>query len=130
MRNDNDFILRQSVNQSNGIKPVNNADDLPKAEYWLNLGIRTTDEHGEDKFISLVSGIPLDTYKDSAPAQSIKLNNNFIQLGSKLKPGQSAYVDKTSNGFWLQIRRVGEKQASPEASAAIDNVFANVGFIE
>jgi hypothetical protein len=84
------------------------ADDRPKAQIWLNVGLPTDYKaaDGTDKysFLSLAQGIPLDTmapieikgrnkeYNDFAAAQN-KLREMLLDHLKDLKPGESVELD-------------------------------------
>jgi hypothetical protein len=84
------------------------ADDRPKAQLWLNIGLPTDYKaaDGSDKysFLSLATGIALDTmapieikgrnkeYNDFAAAQN-RLREMLLEHLKDLKPGESVEVD-------------------------------------
>lgn len=84
------------------------ADDRPKAQIWLNVGLPTdykaTDGSDKYSFLSLATGIALDTmapieikgrnkeYNDFAAAQN-KLREMLLEHLKDLKPGESVEVD-------------------------------------
>lgn len=88
--------------------PANKADDRPKAQIWLNLGLPTDYKaaDGSDKyaFLSLATGIALDTmapieikgrnkeYNDFAAAQN-KLREMLLEHVKDLKPGESMPIE-------------------------------------
>lgn len=89
-------------------------EDLPQAEFWLNLGY----EHGEGentKFISLPVGIALDTMKRAAVrnqsdfskqmAASNDLLDQVLAEAGKLEPGSSVLLPGECAGLRLQLRR-------------------------
>lgn len=97
--------------------------DLPKANIWLNLGYGidgALNDKGEpdDGFISLASGVALDTMADlqttKGKPQYLKkqaarngLRDQLIKLGNTLKPGETIIV----TGLSIQMRRVGDEMA-------------------
>lgn len=101
------------------------ADDRPKAELWLNVGytvqVQGTDEEGkavtEDRFVSLPTGIPVDTMEKVSTRSSNKgyaafqsarndLLDQIIAKAESLAPGEDAMLN-----LQLQIRRVNGEQA-------------------
>lgn len=105
----------------------------PKAQFWLNIGYLTDvkDDQGEDRFVSLASGIALDTM-ETLPVNSKNvvfaqfqaarndLRDQLIEAAKKLAPGEMAIIGDT-NGLQLQIRRVSEETA---AVAGDSNMFS------
>lgn len=101
-----------------------NKQDLPKAEFWLNLGY-TADGivEGEEtpRFVSLPIGIPLDT-QELLPTNSRNkvwgafnaarndLHEQLMAVAKQLEPGQERLVN-----LQIQLRRVNEE--APDASA-------------
>jgi hypothetical protein len=107
----------------------NAANDRPKAEVWLNIGMEApTIVDGEDspRFISLPAGIPLDTMehlptnsrnKLFAEFQSARndLHDQIMEFAKGLEPGQEVIIP-----LQVQLRRVSEE--APEISRE-DNSF-------
>lgn len=92
-------------------------EDLPKAEFWLNIGYvsNVKDDEGNDKFISLPMGIPLDTQEllptnsrnvDYAQMQAARnnLHEQIMKIAAQLQPG-----DETHLNLVVQLRRVNEE---------------------
>lgn len=124
-----------------GSKPAaaagNNAksDDRPKAEFWLNVGYQSDaidPETGERRFVSLPTGIPLDTQekldtrmknRDYANFQAARngLLDDLLEQAKKLDPGQS-FVVETEIGLAIQVRRV--NPVLEEANAGEGNQYA------
>jgi len=110
-------------------KSASTVEDKPKAKFWLNLGYTAQGEDGEDKFVSLPTGIPLDTQE---PLDVKKINNDdFRQLRSAqnnlleeliayaestLQPGQETVIQ-----LQVQLRRVKE---DAEPIPASENKYA------
>lgn len=93
------------------------AQDLPKAQIWLNIGylVPATDTR-EERFVSLPVGIPLDTMEkvstrssntDFALFQQARndLFDQIMEQANRLAPGEY-YVMECQNGLAIQIRRV------------------------
>jgi len=102
-------------------------DDRPKAQLWLNIGYLSDvveEDTGERRFVSLPTGIPLDTQehlptnsrnRDFAAFQSARndLLEQVVAVGKVLEPGESKIIclDERT-GLAIQIRRVnGEQEA-------------------
>lgn len=97
----------------------------PKAEFWVNLGYESDvqDDEGNNMFISLPQGIPLDTQESLktnssnnkyAAFQSARndLLDQLIAHAQQLKPGESCNVNLT-----VQVRRVKEEAAPIDPAA-------------
>src|SRR5690606_19606928 len=104
-------------------------DDRPKAQLWLNIGYDSgvPDDDGKTRFVSLPTGIPLDTQeklpvnsrtRDFAAFQSARndLLDQILSVGKTLAPGE----ERTLN-LVIQLRRV---NADLEAIPADENQFA------
>ena len=100
-------------------------DDRPKAQFWLNIGYPVTvkTESGEEqRFVSLPTGIPLDT-QEALPTNSRNaefaafqaarnnLHDQFMAVAAKLQPGEEKIIGLGDSGLALQIRRVNEASA-------------------
>lgn len=92
-----------------------NPKDRPPAEYWLNVGYYDTID-GEEVFVGLTLGIPLDQLKPMKGSSSLAkrknhLNEIALAAAMELEPGTSMPVQELS----VEIRRVGEQeQLAPE----------------
>ena len=100
-------------------------DDRPKAQFWLNIGYPVTvkTESGEEqRFVSLPTGIPLDTQEPLATnsrnaefaafqAARNNLHDQFMAVAAKLQPGEEKIIGLGDSGLALQIRRVNEESA-------------------
>lgn len=100
-------------------------DDRPKAQFWLNIGYPVTvkTEAGEEqRFVSLPTGIPLDTQEPLATnsrnaefaafqAARNNLHDQFMAVAAKLQPGEDKIIGLGDSGLALQIRRVNEESA-------------------
>lgn len=119
--------------------------DLPKAEYWMNVGVVQTikleDGTSEERFLGLALGIPLDTMgklatnqKNQAFAQFMAARNDlheqFMDVARTLEPGGEIIVSMDStNGVAVQIRRVNGEVA--EAKTDDSNPFVvNLGLMK
>ena len=100
-------------------------DDRPKAQFWLNIGYPVTvkTESGEEqRFVSLPTGIPLDT-QEALPTNSRNaefaafqaarnnLHDQFMAVAAKLQPGEEKIIGLGDSGLALQIRRVNTESA-------------------
>ena len=104
-------------------------DDRPKAQFWLNIGYPVTvkTEAGEEqRFVSLPTGIPLDTMEALATnsrnaefaafqAARNNLHEQFMAVAAKLQPGEEKIIGLGDSGLALQIRRVNEEAAPVSA---------------
>ena len=100
-------------------------DDRPKAQFWLNIGYPVTvkTESGEEqRFVSLPTGIPLDTQEALATnsrnaefaafqAARNNLHDQFMAVAAKLQPGEEKIIGLGDSGLALQIRRVNTESA-------------------
>ena len=101
-------------------------DDRPKAQFWLNIGYPVTVKNGEgveeQRFVSLPTGIPLDTQEPLATnsrnaefaafqAARNNLHDQFMAVAAKLQPGEEKIIGLGDSGLALQIRRVNEESA-------------------
>ena len=99
--------------------------DKPKAKFWLNIGYVAAGagDDGEDRFVSLPVGIPLDTmehvatnsrsdsYREFQSARN-DLLDQITAVAAGLAPGQDTELNLT-----IQLRRVSEEQAPVDSSA-------------
>lgn len=106
----------------------NSKKDLPKAQFWINIGYvaEVEGENGtEQKFISLPMGIPLDTQEhlptnsSNADFRALRSAQNDLldQLkaeAEKLEPGQEVIIGE--GALVIQVRRVKAEQAPVAAS--------------
>ena len=100
-------------------------DDRPKAQFWLNIGYPVTvkTESGEEqRFVSLPTGIPLDTQEALATnsrnaefaafqAARNNLHDRLMAVAAKLQPGEEKIIGLGDSGLAIQIRRVNEESA-------------------
>jgi hypothetical protein len=77
------------------------AQERPKADIWMNLG-QLVDEDGEEVFVSIPTGVAIDTMSpnkvgnpNSKMGKRLRLGNKFhqqlIEKGSDLEPGETVY---------------------------------------
>lgn len=103
--------------------------ERPKSQFWLNIGYEAegAGKDGDDAFVSLPVGIPLDTQerlptnssnKDFAQMQAARndLMDQLLEYAKALQPGEDVII-----GLRVQLRRVREDQA---VSVGEDNKFA------
>lgn len=103
--------------------------DKPKAQFWLNIGYAVdvqSEEGPMTKFVSLPTGIPLDT-QEELPTNSSNEEFRMLRLAQNdlleqlnafaqtLQPGEERILD-----LQIQLRRVKGEQAPVAAS---DNPF-------
>ncbi len=108
----------RSQNLGSGV----NNQDRPKAQFWLNVGYDSgvEDAEGKSRFISLPTGIPLDT-QEMLPTNSRNqdyrqfnsarndLLKQIMEVAKTLQPGEERELNLT-----LQLRRVnGEQEEIP-----------------
>lgn len=115
-----------------GLAPVAPATDdkadLPKAEFWLNVGYEVGEAGTEEyRFVSLPMGIPVDTMKqieirtrnqEFGQFQSAQ-NNLLTQIQNKcseLAPGEAIVLGE--GPLCIQLRRVNEPVTAPAADAS------------
>lgn len=99
-------------------------DDRAKAQFWLNIGYDSgvEDADGKTRFVSLPTGIPLDT-QEPLPTNSRNaefrafqsarndLMAQILDVAKSLAPGEEKIIAMGDNGLAIQIRRVNEEQA-------------------
>ena len=97
--------------------PVSSNNDRPKAKYWLNVGmvVDSPVEGEETRFISLPTGIPLDT-QERVPTnskndvhrafQSARNNllDQLLEVAEALAPGEEKMIN-----LQIQLRAVSEE---------------------
>ena len=100
-------------------------DNRPKAQFWLNIGypITVKTEAGEEqRFVSLPTGIPLDTQEAldtnsrnamhaAFQAARNNLHDRLMAVAAKLQPGEEKIIGLGDSGLAIQIRRVNEESA-------------------
>lgn len=110
-------------------KGAEDRKNLPKAQFWLNIGYQTTveiDGVPEVRFISLPQGIPLDTmtlvdaksnnelFRMLRSAQN-DLHEQLMAKAATMQPGDEVILGEETEGLMIQLRRVKE-EAAPIAS--------------
>lgn len=104
------------------------AKDLPKSQFWMNVGFTAegAGAEGEDVFVSLPYGLPLDSMEH---VNTKSKNENYVALqqarnglldqvkeaAATLQPGESMTVQ-----LEVQIRRIEEEV---EETPTTDNKF-------
>lgn len=103
-------------------------DDRPKAEFWMNIGYTSdvmVNDELETRFISLPTGIPLDT-QEKLPTNSRNqvfaafqgarndLLDQVMAVAKKLAPGEERIIGE-AGGLQIQIRRVNGEQPQMKA---------------
>lgn len=93
------------------------ATERPKAKYWLNVGYTANEGTEEAKFISLPTGIPLDTQEhvstksSNADFRAMRCAQNdlldqLVAFAEGLEPGEEGVIQ-----LQVQLRRVKEEEA-------------------
>jgi len=122
-----DFAKRFGSLAASAASTTTTTNTKPKAQYWLNIGYLTDqkDEQGEFRFVSLSSGIALDTM-ETLPVNSKNatfamfqaarndLRDQLIAEATQLKPGEAGLSEPIPSmfGLQIQIRRVSEETAA------------------
>lgn len=126
-------LSKRTFGKTTGTAAAASADSRPKAQLWANLGYMSNvqDEDGSYRFVSLATGIPLDTMED-LPTNSKnrdyaffqqarnQLKSDIVEEAMKLAPGESIILEGGDHGLCIQLRRVGEEVAAPTG----ENPFA------
>lgn len=106
-------------------------DEKKVATLWLNVGFTTTDpETGEDVFVGLPMGIPLDTMEVRSAGNSKLMQaknallNQLVALKEQMEPGQTEMLE----GLQLQIRRVEERDAPSAENNDMIAAISGLGF--
>ena len=112
--------------------------DRPEAEYWINLGysVDTQNDDGDTStmFVSLATGIPLDTMSDfdlsrinSPTMRNLRqaqndLKDQLLQAAATLEPGGSIIIMTDDNtGLQVELRR---RKGAQAPSAIAENPLA------
>jgi hypothetical protein len=93
-------------------KAASNTDARPKAQFWLNIGYTANEGTEDAKFISLPTGIPLDTQEHLATNSSNEdframrcaqndLLDQLLEFAKDLEPGAEGIIQ-----LQVQLRRV------------------------
>lgn len=107
----------------------NSNADKPKAQFWINVGYEVQVQAGdqlENRFVSLATGIPVDTQEKLATnsrnaeyaafqAARNNLHDQIMEAASKLKPGEERMLK-----LQIQLRRVNDEV---EPASGDDNMF-------
>lgn len=91
-----------------------NSEEFVPANYFMNIGIMVGE--GDDaRFVSLPMGLALDTMREAKvsgtgefaqfKAAQNDLLKQIIEVGTKLKPGESLMLDGNCGGLQIEIRR-------------------------
>lgn len=105
-------IEKFTFGKSNAAASSANKESKPKAQFWLNIGYTANEGTAEEKFISLPTGIPLDTQEALATNSSNEdframrcAQNDLLEqltaFAEKLEPGQEGIIQ-----LQVQLRRV------------------------
>lgn len=102
--------------------PAAKKDERPKSQFWLNIGYETdvVDDNGENRFVSLATGIPLDNMerlqtnnrnREFAAFQAARndLYDQIMDVAKSLEAGESKVIATADNGLAIQIRRINEE---------------------
>lgn len=102
--------------------PAAKKDERPKSQFWLNIGYETdvVDDNGENRFVSLATGIPLDNMerlqtnsrnREFAAFQAARndLYDQIMDVAKSLEAGESKIIATADNGLAIQIRRINEE---------------------
>lgn len=107
-----------------------NGGDKPKAQFWINVGysvpVKTAEGAEETRFVSLATGIPVDTQErlatnsrnaEYAAFQHARnnLHDQIMEAAKKLAPGEERLLN-----LEIQLRRVNEET---EPASGEDNLF-------
>lgn len=106
---------------------ASNSADRPKAKFWLNVGYTANEGTEDAKFISLPTGIPLDTQEPLSTKSSNEdframrcaqndLLEQLVAFAEGLEPGEEGVIQ-----LQVQLRRVKE-EAAPIAAG--ENKYA------
>lgn len=104
-------IQKFTFGQSNATASTAKADK-PKAQFWLNIGYVANEGSDDEKFISLPTGIPLDTQEplptnsSNADFRAMRCAQNdlleqLIEYAQNLEPGEEGIIN-----LQVQLRRV------------------------
>ena len=108
----------------------NSTNDKPKAQFWINVGyevkVQTADNVEETRFVSLATGIPVDTQEklatnsrnaEYAAFQHARnnLHDQIMAAAQKLAPGEERMLN-----LQIQLRRVNDEV---EPASGDNNIF-------
>lgn len=120
-------IQKFTFGQSNAATTSTAKADKPKAQFWLNIGYVANEGSDDEKFISLPTGIPLDTQEplptnsSNADFRAMRCAQNdlleqLIAYAQNLEPGEEGIIN-----LQVQLRRV---KAQEEAIPSDENKYA------
>lgn len=120
-------IQKFTFGQSNAAATSTAKTDKPKAQFWLNIGYVANEGSDDEKFISLPTGIPLDTQEplptnsSNADFRAMRCAQNdlleqLIEYAQNLEPGEEGIIN-----LQVQLRRV---KAQEEAIPSDENKYA------
>lgn len=120
-------IQKFTFGQSNAAATSTAKTDKPKAQFWLNIGYIANEGSDDEKFISLPTGIPLDTQEplptnsSNADFRAMRCAQNdlleqLIEYAQNLEPGEEGIIN-----LQVQLRRV---KAQEEAIPSDENKYA------
>ena len=106
-------------------QPARSANEKIPATLWLNVGVTVKNDKGEDEFIQLPVGIPLDNHKElsnnSFNAAKLALLKSFLTLASDIPAGGTKNVPTAA--LTLQIRRVDPTPATANSAYDFSKIF-------
>lgn len=105
-------IQKFTFGQSNAAATTETKTAKPKAQFWLNIGYVANEGSEDEKFISLPTGIPLDTQEplptnsSNADFRAMRCAQNdlleqLIEYAQNLEPGEEGIIN-----LQVQLRRV------------------------
>ena len=120
-------IQKFTFGQSNAAATSTAKTDKPKAQFWLNIGYVANEGSDDEKFISLPTGIPLDTQEplptnsSNADFRAMRCAQNdlleqLIEYAQNLEPGEEGIIN-----LQVQLRRV---KAQEESIPSDENKYA------
>lgn len=110
-------IKQFTFGQTNAASTTAAKADKPKAQFWLNIGYVANEGTEDAKFISLPTGIPLDTQEplatnsSNADFRAMRCAQNdlleqLIEYAQGLEPGEEGIIS-----LQVQLRRVKAAEA-------------------
>ena len=95
------------------------------ATLWMNVGVMVKNAAGEDEFIQLPVGIPLDNHRDmpntTFNAAKLALLKSFLTLAQDIPAGGSKNVP--TKNLTMQIYRVNPNPAEAASAYDFSNIF-------
>ena len=97
------------------------------SKYWINVGYSVTNpETGEETFVSLPFGLPLDNMRKASGSSQLSEAKNFLlesilqHMKEEMKPGQSEIIENLQ----IQLRVASEpKDIDPSQNPFIKGIF-------